>query len=301
MHSVDAATGRASTFDASRLAFVRAADARGVFGADNQLNVVALDVPTGQSRTVAQSSSWPVGSATRNLPGVVRLWQAEYALDADYLYVAWRPDPAVYNYLSQGDHVRSVKGSHDIGDLARVKRDGSGAPEYLGKGPDGRFLVSDGFAYWGSRYEGLKRRNLVPDAANELVWAAPDVPYIWPIGLSAGRFYFSVIAGTGTPRTFAVESVPLTGADGGAAQPRVHVASAPAPFVDAVVDGVCVYSAGPGGVVRANLDDGTLQPLAEGHPVAGDATIFGSRFLATDGRFLYWADYGGDLVVRWKR
>ena len=145
MHRLDADTDRGSTFDASRLFFVKAADSHGVFGADNQLDVVTLDLSTGQSRIVAQSSSWPVGSATRNLPGVVRLWQAEYALDSDYLYVAWRPDPGVYNYYSQGDHVRSLKGPHDLGDLARVKRDGSSAPEYLGKGPDGRFVLLVGY------------------------------------------------------------------------------------------------------------------------------------------------------------
>jgi hypothetical protein len=285
--------------DAAALSFVKAADARGVFGANGQLAVVGLDLSTGQLRTL--NNSWPAGSGTRNLPGVVRLWDAEYALDAEYVYVAWHDDPAVYGFYSQGDHVRTLKGPHDIGDLARVKRDGSSSPEYLGKGPDGRFLVVDGYAYWGSRYEGVKRRRLVPDAPNELVWAGPDVAYFWPIGIAAGRFYFSAIENAGPPRTFAVESVPIAPGDGGVEPPRVHAASLPTPFVDAVVDGACAYSASRTGVTRANLNEGKVQALVEGHPVAGDATILESRFLAMDGRFLYWADYGGDRVVRWKR
>jgi hypothetical protein len=50
-----------------------------------------------------------------------------------------------------------------------------------------------------------------------------------------------------------------------------------------------------------SLDDGKTQQLIEGHPVPGDATVLWSRFLATDGRYLYWADHGGDRIVRWSR
>jgi hypothetical protein len=283
--------------------FIKAADSREIFGANHQLDLLAIDLTSGHSRVVSRSSSWPAGSATRTLPGVVTLFSAEYALDADYVYVAWQPDPAKHSFYSQSDNARTIKGPHDFGDLARVKRDGSSAPEFLGAGPDARFLVSDGYAYWGSRWEGLKRRALAAGAANELIWAAPDVPITWPIGVSAGRVYFSIMAHAGPPRTFSIESVPITpaGTDGGSAQPRVHVASTESSFSDGILDGTCVYSGGPAGVSRAHLEDGKVQKLIDGRPVPGDATAFGSRFLAADGRYLYWADNGGDRVVRWTK
>jgi hypothetical protein len=303
IHRVDVATGRQSTLDASALMLIRIADARDIFGANGQLDLVAIDLSSGQSRVVSRSSVWPAGSATRPLPGMVTLSSAEYALDSDYVYVAWHPDPATYGYYSQGDHARTMKGPHDLGDLGRVKRDGSRAPEFLGAGPDAHFIVSDGYAYWGSRWEGLKRRALVPGAVNDLVWAAPDVPYIWPVAVSAGRVYFSTMGNPGAPRTFSIESVPAApaGTDGGTAQPRVHVASTALSFGDAILDGMCVYTGGPAGVTRANLEDGKVQQLIEGRPVPGDATVWGSRFIATDGRYLYWADNGGDRVVRWAK
>ncbi len=302
-HRMDVATGRASTFDGSSLFFVEAADAHDVFGANHVLDVVAIDLSTGASRIVSPSSGWPKGSATRNLPAVITLFGARYVLDADYVYVAWHPDPALYSYYSQEDHVRALKGPHDLGDLARVRRDGSSPPEYLGRGPEARFIIADGYLYWGSRFEGLKRRALTSGAANELVWAAPDVPFMWLIGVSGGRVYFSVIASSSAPRTFSIESVPASpaAADGGSAQPRVHVASTALTFGEAVLDGKCVYAGDPRGVTRANLEDGTVQQIIAGHPVQGDATLFGTQFLATDGRYLYWADNGGDRVVRWRR
>jgi hypothetical protein len=279
--------------------FIKAADARGAYGPNGQLAIVGLDLSTGQSRVLNQS--WPAGSTKRDLPAVVTLWGAEYALDSDYVYVASRGDPATYSFYAQGDHIRSLQGSHDIGDLTRLKRDGSSPPEYLGKGPDGRFLVLDGYAYWGARYEGVKRRRLVPGAENELLWSSSEVPIYWPIGIVAGRFYFSTFESGGPRRTFTVESVPIAPPNGGPAPRTIHATALPVSLVDAVVDGACAYSASGAGVTRVHLEDGRADPMVEGHPVAGDATIFGSRFIATDGRFLYWADYGGDRVVRWKK
>ena len=302
---MDEATGQVWTVDASTLMFVRAADSRGVFGADNVLNLVALDLPGGGRRVVASSMRWPQGSGTRALPGVVTLFGAQYALDADYIYVGWVPDPFIRDYLANPEHIRPVKGPHDFGDLARVKRDGSAPPEYLGRGPEARFLVHEGYAYWGSRLEGIKRRALVPGAPNEVVWPAPDVPFLGPIGIAGGRIFFSQGLNLRQPFVYSIESVPITPAaappsasavpDGGAPEPRVHVASMETSFVNAILDGRCAYSGGAGGVTRANLEDGTVTRLIDGHPPAGDATVFGVTFLAADGRYLYWADYGDDL------
>ena len=109
------------------------------------------------------------------------------------------------------------------------------------------------------------------------------------------------MASPGPPRTYSIESVPIAAPDGGSVPPRVHVASAAEPFADGIFDGKCVYSGGTAGVTRANIEDGTVKPLIEGHPVPGDMTVIGSQFLAADGRFLYWADNGGNRVVRWHR
>jgi|HubBroStandDraft_1064217.scaffolds.fasta_scaffold88351_2 hypothetical protein len=300
LHRMDA-SGRTSTLDVGALYFIDAVDSREVFGSDHQLNLLAIDLSSGKLRPVSPSSAW-----SNRVSGLITLFGANYVLDSDYVYVGWRGDPAVNGFLSSGgERLRSLKGPHDAGLLSRVRRDGSSAPELFGKGPDTPFVVSDGYAYWGSRWEGLKRRALVPGASSEMVWTAPDVPLTWPIGISGGRLYFRMLADmASSPRMFTIASVPAqpASADGGAAPPpRVHVPPSPQPFNDAILLGHCVYSGGPGGVVRADLDDGSVKTLIEGRPVPGDGTLLFTRLLASDGRSLYWADYGGDRVVRWTR
>jgi hypothetical protein len=302
MHRLDLATGRPSTFDAHQFSIVKAADSRDVFGVDGQASLLAIDLASGQSRVVTRSDGWIGGAGPLGMVGVMVMFQAEYALDGDYIVAAWRQNQAAYGFYSQGNNAKRMKGPHDLGYLGRVKRDGTSPPEYLGPGPDGHFVVSDGYAYWGSRFEGMKRRRLVPGAANELVVATPDVAFEWTLGVADGKLYFAML-NPGSPRTVSVASVPVDRPeDAGAAQPRVHVpAAALDTWYPAVVDGKCVYLGGPGGVKRANLEDGTVQTLIEGHPVPGDTTVLYNRFVATDGRYLYWADYGGDRVVRWGR
>lgn len=299
---MDTTIGGKSTFNANALMFVVAADSREVFGANGQLDLFAIDLSSGQSRLVSSNGAWSVPSGGMPMPGTMTLFGAKYVLDSDYVYVAWHGNQGNYNFYSSTDALRRMKGPHDIGLFSRVKRDGSRAPELLGKGPDGEFIISGGYAYWSSRWEGLKRRPIVPGRASEMIWSAPTVPRAWPIGISDGRLYFSMVVSE-RPYQFSIASVPAASApaDGGAAEPRVHVASSGRAFNDAILVGRCVYSGGPTGVARANLEDGRVQPLIEGHPPLGDATVAGSRFLATDGRFLYWADYGSNRVVRWSK
>jgi hypothetical protein len=71
IYRMDPASGRTSTFDASSLIFIVAADSRDVFGATPVLDLVAIDLSSGQSRAVSRSSGWTTGSATRNLRAVV--------------------------------------------------------------------------------------------------------------------------------------------------------------------------------------------------------------------------------------
>jgi hypothetical protein len=302
IHEMDAATGASSAFEAG-LMFVKAADSRDVFGADSQLNIVAIDLATGRSRVVSPSTAWSMHTPHGDLPGLVTLHGARYALSGEYVYVAWHPDQGLYGYLSSADHVRRMTGPHDIGTLSRVKRDGSSAPELVGAGPDGRFVLDDDHAYYGARWEGLKRRSLVRGPLTEAVWAAPEVEQTWMLGISDGQAFFGILGGAPPRYTLSIASVPLGDGDGdgGKAQPQIHVPSAGLAFREGILEGDCVYANAPDGVMRANLADASVQRLVEGHPVPGDATTAGSTFLATDGRFLYWADYGGDSILRWSR
>jgi hypothetical protein len=181
---IDVATGRASTLDAAHLSLLKAADSRDVFGVDGQATLWAIDLTSSRSRVVAHGDAWVGGEGPLGaMKGVLLMFPAEYAIDSEYVYAAWRQNQAAYGYYSQGDHARTMKGSHDLGYLGRVKRNGTSPPEYIGPGPDQHFVVSDGYAYWGSRFEGMKRRRLVPGAANELVIATPDVPFAWTLGV----------------------------------------------------------------------------------------------------------------------
>jgi hypothetical protein len=286
MRRLDAASGRVSTFEPPKdVVFVPVADSRHVFAVDQALDLLGIDLSSGGSYVVSRSSAW---SALGALPGLV--FFARYALDTDYVYVVW---PVATPFEGRGV-------------LGRVRRDGSQPPELLGGGVDGHFIVSGGFAYWGSLGEGVHRRALVPGATSEALWSAPDsTTYARAVGVSAGRVYFAMLVSPGPPPTFSIESAPAE-ADGGApAQVRVHVASmvvstggSPG---EAILDGKCVYFGGPAGVTRANTQDGEVRQLVEALPGEGEAAAMGIRHLASDGRFLYWADASRDRILRWSR
>jgi hypothetical protein len=249
------------------------------------------------------------------------LFDARYALDSEYLYISWHSDVARYDPTLPGPRPHS--GSWDPGHLARVKRDGSSAPEMLGPGPDAHFIVADGYAYWGSP-AGLERRALVPGAANEPVWSSPtlaaarprppDAIHAWPLGVSGSRLYFALPdpSKPGVPPTWSVDSVPATPPKKGHAgtPPVVHARSVPVEGTT-FVDGLCVYSGSPHGVIRVDLRDGRVDRLMEG--TKGPGSIIPetpkdpdwydnrTRWLGMDARSLYWADLYGDRIVRWSR
>jgi hypothetical protein len=306
LHRQDLATARTSTFDASEWVTVNAADSSDAFGAGPQLDIVAMNLTTGRPRLLSASTAWSASTLRSGVrPGAETLRGAEYLLDGDYLYVAWVPDTSLYNPSIGMAALRVVQGPHDIGVLSRLKRDGSGPPEFIGMGPDGHFVLHDGYAYYGTHWEGLKRRSLVRGPAREVLWSEPRVPDVWAIGVAAGRVYFGRDAYPELRAKYAIASIavpaPSIGDAGGApAEARVDVLSWDASFKGGILDGKCVYGGDPRGVTRANLEDGTVQKLIEGYPPP-DPALYHGHMMASDGRYLYWADSGGDRIVRWSR
>jgi hypothetical protein len=298
IHRIDAATGRMTTIPAPGM--IRTADVHEVFGSDSVMGLWACDLASGKSHLVSPANAWDVTAGRVESRGLMTLYSARYALDADFVYVAWAPDPSKAAYCHAGPHCRGV----DLGMLSRVKRDGKSPPEPVGPGPDQDMLVADGYAYWGVPYDGIKRRPLALGGASERVWASTN-GYAWPLGVAGGRLYFSTVD-MGPPRTFALESVALDAAmpDGGA-QARMEIASLQMAFADGILDGHCLYMGTSRGVSRADIDDGKVQLLIEGpappRNVFDGSVMSYERFLATDGRYLYWADYLGDRIVRWSR
>jgi hypothetical protein len=92
-------------------------------------------------------------------------------------------------------------------------------------------------------------------------------------------------------------------ADAGGVDVRTHVPSAQFKFGGGrggpIFDGKCIYAGSYIGVSRVGIDDAKEQELISGprNQVPGTAR----SFLATDGRYLYWADYTRDRIVRWAR
>lgn len=228
---------------------------------------------------------------------------SDYAVDSTYVYFAYYKPTPEYGYDAQ--HPEAMKGPHDLGFLGRVRRDGLGAVDELGAGPPTSFIVSQGVAYWMSPLEGIKRRALVPGATSEIVWAVPDTSYPSPMLVDSGRLFFSV-RNSGPQRSFAVASVPAgtvnaSAADAGGVDVRTHVPSCQFTFGGGrpLFDGKCLYSGSYLGVSRVDIDDAKEQELISGPRNIIPASA--KSFVATDGRYLYWADYTRNRIVRWGR
>jgi hypothetical protein len=277
--------------------------------------LAAIDLTTGEARIVAEepyasttlptgepAASDPLSRAVAQAAANETFSQSDYALDPTYVYFAFY-EPSLQHEHDM-EHPDWMKGPHDLGFLARVRRDGLGTVEVLGPGPFSFFIASEGFAYWGSPFEGIKRRALVPGATNEMVWAAPDLR--WPLLVDGGRLFFKTVH-AGPPRSITIQSVPAgtlnaSAADAGGVDVRTHVPSCQFKLGSGhrvFFDGKCVYSGSYLGLSRVDIDDGKEQELLSGPRNAVPASA--RDFVATDGRYLYWADYTRDRIVRWAR
>jgi hypothetical protein len=299
--------------------------------------LAAIDLSTGQERIVAHepylTTTLPSGKAASDAASLAvaqimaneTFSESDYALDPTYVYFAFSKPSFQLDYEAQ--HPEAMKGTHDLGFLARVRRDGAAAVEVLGPGPSAFFIASEGFAYWASPLEGIKRRELVAGATNQIVWAGasqqegcratesaetdeqddsePSDPY-GPMFVGSGRLFFTTVR-AGPPRSITIQSVPAGtvdafAADAGGVDVRTHVPSCDFKSgwgYHEVFDGKCVYSGSYAGLSRVDIDDAREQELISGptNVVPGSAR----DFVATDGRYLYWADYTRDRIVRWAR
>jgi hypothetical protein len=228
---------------------------------------------------------------------------SDYAVDSTYVYLAFYPRSFEHDYYAQNPG--AMKGPHDLGFLSRARRDGSSGVEVLGPGPSAFFIVSDGFAYWASPLEGIKRHAVVPGGTNEMVWASSDNPS--PMFVEGGRLFFAT-ARQGAARSFAVASVPVgtlnaSAADAGGVDVRTHVASCQFKFGRGygrpVFDGKCIYPGSFLGVSRVDLDDAKEEELISGP--RNDVPASARSFVATDSQYLYWADYTRNRIIRWAR
>jgi hypothetical protein len=162
--------------------------------------LAAIDLSTGQGRIVAHEpyiatnvpsgsvATTPVDRAAAQMFANDMFDTSDYAVDKTYVYFAYYKATLEHDYYAQNPE--AMKGPHDLGFLARVRRDGSSAVEELGPGPSRFFFVSEGYAYWASPLEGIKRRELVPGAANEMVWEVTDASYASPMFVDGGRLFF---------------------------------------------------------------------------------------------------------------
>jgi len=314
----DLASGRKTwfDFDADDLPRIAAADSRTIFAVDRHGRLIAIDMPSGERRTGIARFAWHVSPV--HVPGTEASHvyepanDARYALDADYLYFA------------------------SDGALGRVRRDGQREPEILLRA-DGLlkdFVVADGYAYFSVLARGIERRALAPGAPVEHVVSQPlGVKVLWPLGVWAGRLFFSAVDPAEVPimlehsrpppvdklkkGSFSIESVPVgpAAADGGAPT-VVHAAEPGRPFgarndladhlgepgADAIIfDGLCAYSGGGQGVWRMDLRDGKIDALVGIGAPGGGGGGRGSHFFGSDDQYLYWADSTHDRIVRWKR
>jgi hypothetical protein len=251
---------------------LKVVDARDAVGITGTNMVLAVDLRTKASRKIYEDFMEDP------------LVFSALGLDGDYLYFNRRVGP-----------VRSLA---ETG-LFRVKRDGGAAPERVAAEPPGNepFVVGGGFAYWIRKADGglvIGRRRLTPDAPIETVVRLERLPFQHTLKLANGRIYF--------PDKEAIWSAPVDGKGG----PVRHVFIGSGGTRDLLVERRCLYWTDGRAIKRAALDArgaGTSEVIADdrsylvGHFDTLGATAFAID-LATDGRFLYWADSRGGRLMR---
>jgi hypothetical protein len=191
--------------------------------------------------------------------------------------------------------------------LFRVRRTGASAPEFLGLAPFSGVVVDHGFLYYldapSPLAPALVRRELAPGAKAEIVqhlapakqprWRRPPI-----VRLVGGRAYFAHDEG--------LWSAPLDGS----ARPTRHAELGRGGALDLLVEGGCLYWVTEHAISRVAVDGGapsapeiiadepTYQPRGGDVNGSPDLVPAEGRYLATDGRFLYWPDTGGDRIMR---
>ena len=178
--------------------------------------------------------------------------------------------------------------------LFRILRDGSGKPESLGRepGPGATIVVADGFLYYrGRRPDGqlaLLRRALVAHASVGVLTSLESLPQKNAMRVFGGRIYY---VDDDTLWSIAVR---------GGEQPKRHVPVGRDGARDMLVDRGCLYWSNGRTIKRVSMGVGAPAPevIADERSYQVAESLDATSELATDGDFLYWADAGGERIMR---
>ena len=254
-------------------------DAREAYATTGQNDIIAYDFASQKTRTVVSGHLGAASPYPTNDP--------PFALDARYFY---------YSQLGQPLFRRQDTG------IFRIRRDGSGQREALGAPPypggHGGVIIEGGFFYYrgGSRDTGatiVRRRVEAGSPEQKLV--ALQHPSSLLMRIFDGRLYYV--------DDRALWSVPVRGS----APPTRLVAIAERDPTDVLFEPGCLYWADGRKIRRVELGRAGAQPeiVADETTYQEDQFVNAERWrpgtLASDGRYLYWPDTGGERIMRARR
>jgi hypothetical protein len=261
-------------------------DDRGVLVLDGQSRLSIFDLRARAFRALAS------GKLSASAPPI--LIEPPFQMDARFAY-----------FRQDGPELPGTNQPGADTGLYRVRRDGGAPAEKLATVfPPRGWLVDGGYLYFYGQGT-LERRPLQEGAQPEVLahWTAGTVrgAFMPTIRLADGRAYFT--------RDDGIWSVPV---QGGAPAIR-HVAASVSKVIDLLVQGTCVYWADDRRINRARIgtdadaapetlaDESEYQwtrALTDSDPRMASDTVLDRRVLASDGRFLYWADAGDERIMR---
>jgi hypothetical protein len=279
------ADGRIATVD-DRFAIGRheigPIDDRGVLVLDGESRVSIFDLRPRAFRALAS------GKLSASAPLV--LIEPPFQMDARFVY-----------YRQAGPELPGTNLPGADTGLYRVPRDGRAPPEKVATPSPARgWIVDGGYLYFYGPGT-LERRPFQDGAKPEMLahWTPSAVrgAFMPTIRIADRRAYFT--------REDGIWSVPV---QGGAPAVR-QVAASMSKTIDLLVQGACVYWADDRRINRARLgappeivaDESEYQwtrALSNSDPRSVSDSVLDRRILASDGRFLYWADAGDERIMR---
>jgi hypothetical protein len=289
LQRLDPRTGVVTSVDPtfhSGISDVGPIDARAAYAVTNGADLLAFDQRSKTTRVLVPGEL----SATRGTGSV----RPPFALDDRYVYYSRSGD-----YDPSRDPRLPLLGTG----FYRIRRDGDGRPEFLGSPPAPGWIITidGGFVYYRYGTRSPERRFTIVRRALAAGSQPEEIVHLQrpggqaPMQILAARLYYV--------DDDALWSVP---AAGGAAPVRLAAAGG-AEVTDLLAEAGCLYWADGRKIRRLALGDGGAAATATPEIIADERDyqeaahqITGVRryVLATDGRFLYWPDVGGDRIMR---